>query len=75
MIGQTISHYRILEKLGEVPIRLNFASGSKQSSMSDCESRSLIDSGGGGGSTTSNNRTSSIRLVRRSILAIERGAE
>jgi hypothetical protein len=25
MIGQIISHYKILEKLGEVPIRLNLA--------------------------------------------------
>ena len=25
MISQTISHYKILEKLGEVPIRLNVA--------------------------------------------------
>ena len=27
MIGQMISHYQILEKLGEVPIRLDLASG------------------------------------------------
>lgn len=26
MIGQTISQYKILEKLGEVPIRLDLAS-------------------------------------------------
>ena len=26
MIAQTISHYKILEKLGEVPIRLDLAS-------------------------------------------------
>ena len=26
MIGQMISHYQILEKLGEVPIRLDLAS-------------------------------------------------
>lgn len=25
MIGQNISHYRIIEKLGEVPIRLDLA--------------------------------------------------
>ena len=32
MIGQLISHYKILEKLGEVPIRLNLASEVKLSS-------------------------------------------
>jgi len=31
MIGQTIAHYKILDKLGEVPIGLDFARNAKRS--------------------------------------------
>ncbi|MDI6766673.1 MAG: hypothetical protein QME52_07615 [Bacteroidota bacterium] len=31
MLGNNISHYRIIEKLGEVPIRLDLASAAKLS--------------------------------------------
>jgi arginine decarboxylase-like protein len=46
MLGQTILHYKILEKLGEVPIRLDLASEMK---LSPIVGLSIPSSFGGSG--------------------------
>lgn len=35
MIGKTISHYNVLEKFGEVPIRLDLSSKAKRSQIAE----------------------------------------
>ena len=49
MIGQIISHYKILEKLGKVPIRLNLAFPSYVERLSSFVELSIPPSFGGSG--------------------------
>jgi hypothetical protein len=48
MIGQTVSQYKIVEKLGEVPIRLDLTSGAKLSPSAELRISRPMDSAASG---------------------------
>ena len=52
MIGKIISHYKILEKLGEVPIRLNLVTPTCRGKLSSSVGLRIPPSLGGSGKET-----------------------